>query len=287
MKRILALGLAGLAAACGGGSKDKPIAYGAPQAPTATEQTAAVNAAATLQANLAYQASTEPTAGAAGLGDQLASDLGASTVSAKTTAPASSKLAGPALRQAFDTGGLDPNCVTPTAQPGGATLYTWGAAAPCHVVVSSSDPTTGDYMNMTVDVTGTLTWDPANQLTTWHIVEVLGMDMMSGGEHVTAGGNATIAGSVQVGATSISVNEASTVDMTTHYMNMTIPEGLETTLAGTVGYQASPFCITSGTLTVEQHWTQRPYGATAQSLPNQGWRFDWTGCGAFTVAHGS
>jgi hypothetical protein len=70
-------------------------------------------------------------------------------------------------------------------------------------------------------------------------------------------------------------------------MGMIIPEGLETRLVGTLGYEPSPFCITSGALTVEQYWTQRPPGATDQSLPNQGWRFDWTGCGAYTVAHGS
>jgi len=28
-------------------------------------------------------------------------------------------------------------------------------------------------------------------------------------------------------------------------------------------------------------------GATPASLPNQGWQFVWSGCGAFEVRHGS
>jgi hypothetical protein len=286
MKRILALALAALVSACGSDKKEKPITYAGPQAPTASEQSAVASAGATLQANLSYQGSTQPTAGAAGLGDQLASSLGGSTISAKTTSASSAKLAGPALREAFDTSGLDPACVT-TAQAGNVTTVTWGAAAPCHVVVSSSDPTTGDALTMTVDVTGTLTWDPTQGLTAWNIGEGYAMDMTSGGQRMTADGTAHIGGSLKVDASTITVNETSSIDMTTHYMGLTVPEGLVTTLAGTVGYQASPFCITSGTLTVEQRWTQRPIGATDQTLPNQGWRFDWTGCGAFTVAHGS
>jgi hypothetical protein len=285
MKKILALTLAALVSACGSDKKEKPITYGAAQAPTATEQSAAAGAATSLQANLSYQTSSQPTSGAAGLGDQLASSLGGSTVSTKTASP-SAKLAGPALREAFDTSGLDPACVT-TAQSGNVTTATWGAAAPCHVVVSSSNPTTGDAMTMTVDVSGTLTWDPTQGLTAWDIGERYAMDMTSGGQHVTADGTAHLGGSLKVDASTITVNETSSIDMTTHAMGLTIPEGLVTTLAGTVGYQASPFCITSGTLTVEQRWTQRPIGATDQTLPNQGWRFDWSGCGAFTVAHGS
>ena len=60
-----------------------------------------------------------------------------------------------------------------------------------------------------------------------------------------------------------------------------------TTLALDLGYQAEPFCVTSGSLVLEQRWTERPMGMDATALPNQGWRFDWTGCGQFTVAHGT
>ncbi len=288
MRKILAVALAALAAACASDKKEEPIQYGAPLAPTPTEQSALASAGTTLQSSLAYQASAEPTAGAAGLGDQLVANLGGYAVATKMPDASSAKLAQRAMRQAFDTGGMDPACVT-TAQAGGVTTVSWGMVpgVPCHVEVSSVDPYSGDTMAMTVDVTGTLTWDPAHGSTSWNIGEGYTLDMTSGGERITAEGTAALVGSLTVGASTITASTSSAIDMTTHYMGLTIPEGLVTTLSATLGYQADPFCITSGSLTVEQRWTKRPMGATQDSLPNQGWHIEWTGCGAFTVAHGA
>ncbi len=303
MKRILALALAALAAACGSDTKqDRPIAYGAPLAPTPAEQDAMATASSTLQASLAYQPSTEPTAGAAGIGDQLASTLGGTQVTgpAKTGAPSSAKLTQGTTLQAFDTGGMNPACVVPSTElVSGVTVsvWTWGADpnVPCVVTISSVDPMTSDTMDMTVTVAGWLK-DDGQGKTWWSIGEGYDVKMVSSANGtVTADGTATLTGQVKVDATArtIDLATASGVDMTTHYMGLNLPEGLATTTAASLGYD-DPFCISSGKLTVEQHWTKRPMGMTQDDLPNAGWIFEWTGCaplgapgGTFTVAHGS
>ena len=69
---------------------------------------------------------------------------------------------------------------------------------------------------------------------------------------------------------------------------MGLQMGLDTTLTlENLGYQPDPFCITSGSFTLQQVWNPRPMGATYQDLPDQGWIFAFQGCGQFTVAPGS
>jgi len=80
---------------------------------------------------------------------------------------------------------------------------------------------------------------------------------------------------------------ASSVNATMSFQGLTASEVVTTSLVADLAYAAEPFCLSGGTLTVAQVWTRRPAGATAADLPDQGWRFEWTGCGLFTVAHGS
>ncbi len=280
MKKIFAVALVALVAACAE-DKEKPIAYGAPQAPTYTEQGAATTAQTTLEGSLAFQASTEPTFGAPGLGDQLAVNLGAIPVAAKMPTPASAKLAQGALRQAFETGGMDPACVGTVVDAAGVTTVTWTS---CHIELSSVDPYT---MDMAADIDGWLRWTPATGQTSWSIGETIALTVISEGETITTHTVAGLGGTVTVTASTIVADTRSTIDITMRYGGLTFNEALETTLAANLGYQAEPFCVTSGTFGLERRWLERPMGATEQSLPNQGWRFEWTGCNQFTVAHGS
>lgn len=283
MRKILGVGLAALAAACGGHS-EKPLTYGAPQAPGYAEQGAVANAEWTLEASLASPApSTEPGMGAPGMGDQLVADLGAATVAARMPTQRSARLAGEATRRAFDSGGMDPNCVL-VEQAGGATTVTWNG---CHVEIHDVDPTTGDTMDMVMDIGGTLTSNPATGQTSWNITETVAMTMTSSGSVMTMNGTATLDGAMTVTASRIAIGSTSSMNVRANYMGMPIEEAVRTTLDADLGYQADPFCITDGTLTVEQRWLKRPTGATAADLPDQGWQFEWTGCGLFTVAHGS
>ncbi len=273
MKRTLALGLAALAA-CSSAKKEKPIVYAAPQPATATETTAIADAQTTLGASLTFVAPTQPTTGGPGLADQLAASLGGYSVSASAPELSAAKLAQGSVRQAFDTGGMDPACVT-TEQVNGVTTVRWGQATPC--TISTSDPTT----SITVGVTGWLSWNPATGVTSWDVGETYDMSSSSSGQAFSMRGTAAMSGSMTVSAAEVAITSESDADVTTSMTGMTIPEQVKTTLQGTLPYEASPFCVVSGSLVLEQRMSAMGMDQA------EGWRFDWSGCGAFTVAHGS
>ncbi len=140
---------------------------------------------------------------------------------------------------------------------------------------------------MTVDLSGTLGWNAATGTTSWDIHETMAMTMTQDGDTITMNATADLGGSMTVTASTIVADTSSSVTVHANYMGIPINEGVRTTLEMDLGYQADPFCITSGTLVAEQRWTERPMGATPETLPDQGWRLEWTGCGQFTVAHGT
>jgi hypothetical protein len=274
MKKVLALGVAALAA-CSSGKKEKPIAYGVAGDPTPTELTAIADAETTLAGSVTFVAPTDPGTGGPGLADQLVAALGGYAATARAPDATAAKLAGTTVRNAFDTGGMDPACVT-TEQANGVTTVRWGQLTPC--TVTTSDPTT----TMTVDVAGWLAWNGATGVTTWDLGESFSMSSTSG-DPLAMSGTAALHGSMTVTADRIAIDAASDADVKTAMQGMRVDETVHTTLGGTVGYQASApdLCVVSGSLLLEQR-------ANAMGIEQaQGWRFDWSGCGAFTVAHGS
>lgn len=276
MKKTILTGLGALALACGG-STDNSIQYGAPQPSTAQEQAAVGGAQTTLSATAAYQASTEPTIGAPALADQLAADLGAYTGMTAPTDPLGT-LAAPTLGRSAGTAlfvPMDPACVVQDA-----TSVTW-----TDCTTSNTDDITGDTMTLVVN--GSLTWNPATGVTSWDVVQTLDASMTMDAGVLTLHATAHPAGSITVTGTTIVGHAASAVNETAFYMGQTVSAAVVTTLDLDLGYQADPFCITSGTLQLEQVWTRRPAGYTEANLPNQGWLLEWSGCGVFTVAHGS
>ena len=52
-----------------------------------------------------------------------------------------------------------------------------------------------------------------------------------------------------------------------------------------VTFQASPACVTNGSLEVRRVWTNKPSGASGASFDDAGVKLTWTGCNTFTVAH--
>lgn len=278
MKKILSIAILVLAA-CGSSDKPRTIQWGAPQAPNAGEQSAVSSAALTLQGSLDYQASTEPTAGAAGLGDQLAASLASAAASAPG-AP-SAKLAEGVVRQAIATGGLDPSCVVPTVL-NGVTKYTWTG---CVVDDSSTDPYTGDTTTLHVTVDGWLTWNPLARETVWSIGMTMTTTQTSGPDTVTMGATLGLGGNQRVTDTRIVADTTSTAHLTERMQgpsgNLYIEGDVRTTLDAALDYVASPsFCITGGGLTVVQDTTI--YGQTQTDA----WDLTWTGCGLFEIRHG-
>jgi len=277
MKKTILAGLGALAMACGGGT-DTSIQYGSPQPSTLEEQAAAEGAQTTLAGTAAFQASTEPAYGAPGLADQLAANLGASSGVAAAPAEPLRTLASRTLVRSSGTAltvGMDPACVVQDA-----TSVSWTGCT-----ISDTDPITGDTVTVVVD--GSLTWDPATGVTSWDVIETLDMTMTTDGGVLTMHAAVHPTGSITVTDSTIVGHARSGTSATASFQGRTFSEGVVTTLDLDLGYAADPFCITSGTLELEQIWTRRPAGYTEAQLPNQGWRFEWAGCGLFTVAHGS
>lgn len=276
MKRILAVGVVALAAACSSQKDEHPIRYAAPRAPVANETSAVGAATTTLGASftpLDPTLASQPTYGLPGLADQLAAQLGTIGV-AGAPSGASAKLAGAAVRQAFDMSQM-PACVQ--VDPGATlTTITWSG---CHLVTTDASGT------VTVDITGWLTSSGTPGRTQWHVEDHTVL-VMAGttGQTITEDVSAVLDGDVTVTATEIDGTASSYAVASA----MGITAGLRTSLAlQHLGYQAAPFCIASGSFTVEQVWDPRPPGMAYATYPDQGWRFDFTGCNQFTVAPGS
>ena len=279
MKKTILAGLGALAMACGGGEGAPSIEYGSPQPSTLDEQAAAEGAQTTLAGTAAFQATTEPAYGAPGLADQLTAQLGAYTGMAAPPADPLRTLASRTLVRSSGTAltvGMDPACVVQDE-----TSVTWNDCT-----ISDTDPVTGDTMTIVLD--GWLTWDPGTGVTSWDVVETMDASMTVDVDTLTMHATVHPTGSITVDAvnSTIAGHAQSLVSETASYQGRTASAGLRTTLDLDLGYAVDPFCITSGTLELEQIWTRRPPGYTEATLPNQGWRFEWTGCGAFTVAHG-
>ncbi len=297
-------GLVALLAACGGaGSRE--LTYGAAQAPTLAEQDAASQAQAQLdaQARLAAGAGAaptgQPTAAGPGLADQLAATLGgdaapdpgapqlaaagAAAAALPGGAPASLRRAvgrAVALPVAAVAGpSIDPACVAV-----GLTSVTWSG---CVIDYTETDPVTLETLALHATIDGRLDWAPATGRTTWRITEVMAMTMTFDGETMRSDATVVLTGDVTSAAGAIVGQTASASDVTVHYMGLSASQGLRTSMALDLTHAADPFCITGGTLTLEQVWTRLPMGATRADYPDQGWRFEWTGCGLFTVSHGT
>jgi hypothetical protein len=297
MKRTIA-GLVGLfaLAACGGGGKE--LSYGTAQAPTALEQSAADQAQVSLGAGRTFAPNDEPTAGGPGLADQLASQLGGeppptlsvASAAVVATLPAGTpaqvqRTVGRAMALPGGTTALttfDPACITTTVSASTGSVV-WRN---CVVVINETDPYTLDTTDATLRVDGRLDWNGTTGVTSWNIGETMVMAMTSDGQTMTANATVNLSGVVTTAADTIKGSTTSVVNTTASYMGFSASGTVRTSMALDLGYQADPFCVTSGTLTLEQVWTRRPSGATAADLPDQGWKFEWTGCGLVTVAHG-
>lgn len=271
--------LTALASACGGGAKE--LQYGPALAPTLDEQAAADGAQATFQGSLTFAPSTEPTTGAPGLADQIAASLGGVAPTAGLPAPAAAQ-ARRALTQAarlpFATVPVDPACTVLTE-----TRLTWSG---CVATVSEVDPVTGDATEMTVRIDGHLDWVPATGVLSWDVAETVRMDLTFDLETMRIDATARLQGSFTFGPTTIRGQSSSAVASTVFYQGLSASDAVTTTAQADLTYAPDPFCITGGTLTVEQLWRRRPMGMTPADLPDLGWRFVWTGCGVVTVAHG-
>lgn len=287
MKKILIAALVSLVTACGDSDgRGVPMRYAAPAEPTWSEESAVTLATSTLSATAAFETGTDPAAAAPGLGDQLVADLGGYAAAKTMPTVESAKLAARTTSRAIDTGGIDPLCVQ-TSASGSETLVTWSG---CTDTLTEYDPyTQAPTLTATVTVNGTMRWNVSTGVTSWDLA--LGMDMSGtqNGEPISMDLTVDLTGSITTTPTTIVGDTRSVTSLAMTYAGQSASGSYETKLALDLDLADSSCVtgITGGTLVLEQNWLARPAGGTAQDYPNQGWRFEWTGCGAFTVAHGS
>lgn len=259
-KIVLVFPAIALLAGCGSSGNaalSKTFSYGAPQAPTASEQSAATSAQGSLSDAATFSAAPDGTKGVSVVAfvDQLASAvLGAAPTGLSTPTLASTRsMVGSAFASDCTVVSGDTVTFTNCAQTdSGFTLTLNGS-------ISSK--------------AGTITWDISGGFSGTNAGATVNLSLhQQGTMTVTAStikghGTSDFAGSASANGQSASfgLSTAALVDLT---------------------YQTAPsYCVTSGTVEVKRVWTERPQGATGPDFADAGVKLSWTGCDAFAVAH--
>jgi hypothetical protein len=250
-----------LAAACGGGGNaalSKNFNYGAPQAPSVTEQSAAGSAQDGIASAASF--STTPDATSASLVVSMASEVAASALG-DSAVPVSFN-AGSSLRRALTTAATIDTCTT---VKGNTVTFDNCTSSESGVTVSLNGTVSGTQDSVTWSIHGSFSGIDNGISVNVNVDYSVSFKVTS----ATVKGNAlvNVGGSMSDGVQTFGfgVSEAVLVD---------------------VGYQTTPSqCVTSGSIEVRRVWTQRPEGATSVDLPDAGVKLAWASCDAFTVAH--
>ena len=248
-----------LLAACGGSGSNaaltKTFNYGAPQAPSASEQSAASSAQSGLSDTAGFSASPDAAKGAAIV-------VFADTLAALALGSASPSLphpTGPELAQSIRN--ADFSACT-TVSPGKVTFKD------CAQKEAGFSLTLNGSISASA---GAVTWDIAG-----------GFSGTTDG--ITANMNIHQAGSMAVTATKISGSATSDFGGTVSGQGRSVSFGLATAALVDLTYQTTPgYCVTAGTVEVKRVWTQTPNGATGPQFADAGVKLTWSACNSVTV----
>jgi hypothetical protein len=274
MKNVckVAATLASLAlAACGGGGGNaalsKTFTYGAPQAPSTAEQTAASSAQTTVTSSGNFGTAPDATTAASivSLADDLASSAMGGTVAAAGITP------DPRLTHALRSAAALDTCTTVTSTPTSASV-TFNNCAD-----SSTGYTfmlNGSITANNDGVTTTVKWDVQGSFSGTQNGVTLNLNLSESGtltvtsSTVKGDALASLSGNVSAGGQNASfrVDECAAADVS--YI---------------------PSCMSSGSIEVKRVWAERPNGSTSTDLPDVGVKLVWTGsagsCGQVNVQH--
>ena len=259
MKNILLAVSAALVAACGNSGNpalSKTFNYGAATAPTTSETAAAT----TANSNVATAASFG-TAPAAETGAQMAGfALGLASAALGDApvlvgAPSGSIQRSLTRAATFDTcAKVAANSVTFTnctdSEEGfnvtlNGSLNATATTVGWGITATFSGTVNGVTINVTMNHTGNFTYSPTN---------------LSGNAATEFSGNVSAQGQSASFGFAVAV----------------LPD---------VTFQASPACVTNGSLEVRRVWTNRPSGASGAAFTDAGVKMVWTGCNTLTVSH--
>lgn len=259
-KIVLVFPAIALLAGCGSSTNaalSRTFSYGAPQAPSATDQSAATSAQSSLSDAAAFSAAPDGAKGASVVAfvDQLASAvLGAAPTGMATPTPASTRN--------MVTSAVTSDCTSVT---GDTVKFTNCAQTDSGFTLT---------LNGTVSArAGTVTWDVSG-----------GFSGSNGGVNVNI--NVHQQGTITVTASTIKGQATSDFGGSASGNGQSVSFGLSTAALIDLTYQTAPSsCVTSGTVEVKRVWTERPQGATGAGFADAGVKIVWTGCETFTVAH--
>jgi hypothetical protein len=285
MKKTTLAALAALAAACGGNDGLDPasvkFSYGAGTVPpVGSDEAFAVE---TTEATLALApgmlvgtGSVDPASGRLmALGDAVAADcMWAPVVSAASNSVWKDVAIGAGTLAQAAVGTYDPACMIVT--PGRIEYHGCSYTTLTEPVVTITED--GFVAQAVAIGTGQLSWDLRTRST------------MAGDPSVDSsyqyGGTIAIDASTIAGST----RSDSTSKVTATGMPG-VTQALSVLANWNLHYRTDPFCLTAGTLEVHRVFTERPTGATASDLPDQGvlftWEGDGTACGVVKVAWGT
>ncbi len=244
---------------CGGGGGNAAISktfnYGTAQAPSTSEQTAAVSAKSSVTASSSFGSSPDGTK--ATTIASLADDLAASALG--SVAVATGVPQNPQLRQAMRTAATAPACTTATA-----TTVTFN---------NCTDTQSGFSFTLNGSVSA------SNNSITWNITG--GFAGVNQG--VSFNVNIHQSGTLTVTPTTVTGSALSEIGGSASGNGQSISFGVSTAALVDLTYNAT--CVTSGSIEVKRVWSPRPNGATVAQLPDVAIKLTWTGCDAVQVQH--
>jgi hypothetical protein len=233
---------------------DKTFNYGAPQAPSATEQTAVTTAQTTLSQTTTFTG--KPDASTALLIVSFAETLAATALGATPVG----------LRT-----GNDPRAL---AKDDFSTCATVTQTSVTFTNCTESSNGFGFTLNGNITSTaGGVNWGTTGNFTASESGTSFNL-------------NTQDTGNFAVGATSVSGNALSSYGGSVSVNGQSASFGISTALVVSLNFQTTPtYCITSGSLEIKRVWTQVPNGASGPEFADAATKLTWTGCGTVTVQH--
>lgn len=254
-----AVGFASLVlVSCGGGGGNAAVSktfnYGAPQAPSTSEQAAASSAKTSVTASSGFGSS--PDASKATAIVSLADDLAATALGGVVLANMPQD---PRVRRALSTAATVPECTTATANS----------------VTFNNCTQTESGFTFTLNGSVSATADSV----TWNIT-----GGFSGSDQgISFNVNIHQSGTLTVTSTTVKGSALSEIAGSVSGNGQNVSFGVSTAALVDLTYNAT--CVTSGSIEVKRVWSPRPNGATGPEFADVGVKLTWTGCDTVQVQH--
>jgi hypothetical protein len=268
-KALVAMLVTASALGCGSNNSastaalDKTFNYGPPQAPTASEQTAATSAQTTFSQTSTFAGQPDAASASAivAISDTLSGEaLGSTPIGLQADVPAS-RLS--ALSRSTVSSALTSTCTTVTA-----------------TTVTFNNCTETDSSGFTLTLNGSIT--STGSSVTWNTTGTFTGSAQSVSFNLVTHSSGTFT----VTSTNISGNAISDLGGSVSSGGQTVSFGVSSAVVVSLAYQTTPtYCIDSGSIEVKRVWTQVPQGATGAEFTDLGVKITWTGCNTFQVAH--